>query len=332
LCFWINLYSLKKVGFSQFQLTYFQSKNSLILALKILNSIMLTHWKNYYCAVLTIIIYLGVCINLGNAHIVLDKNNEETLKCTDAERRKINEFNQEINKFQDILDDEEFTDSLTEEKYEKLATWREALVACNYSLNDVPTLLANLSSKNENTRAVAKDVFIEMNLKALPALLAALKNNDITIRNNAIEVLASDEMSIGDERYTKSLANALKEDDQNFRISVLSIIITNIEECRGGVDDEILFYSIAENLDNKNQKIRTLAATILYNDRHSKLDDYKNSSDQNTRQRAAEIMKKIEQEPKIAVGITCHLRIEAFRTTLLKYFANKHKRRHNNQR
>ncbi|MCC5601298.1 HEAT repeat domain-containing protein [Nostoc favosum] len=318
-----------------FNYTNFQSKNSLILTLKILNSIMLTHLKNYYCAVLTIIIYLVVGINSGNAHIVLDKNNEETLKCTDAERRKINEFNQEIDKFQDILDDEEFTYNPTEEKYEKLAAWREALVACNYSLNDVPTLLANLSSKNKNTRAVAEDVFIEMDLKALPALLAALKKDDTTIRNNAIEVLTSYEMSIGDERYTKSLANALKEDNQNFRISVLSIIITNLENCRRGeVNDEILFYSIAENLDNKNPKIRTLAATILYNSEYSEkiLDNYKNSPDQNTRQRAAEIIKKIEQEPKIAVGISCPSRIRDFRTALLKYFANQHKKRRNNQR
>ncbi len=299
---------------------------------------MLTHWKNYYCAVLTIIIYLVVGMNLGNAHIVLNKNNEETLKCTDAERRKINEFNQEIYKFQHILelDDEEFTGSVTEEEKEKLAAWREALVACNYSLNDVPTLLANLSSQNENTRAVAKDVLTEMALKALPAaFLAALKNNDITIRNNAIEVLTSYEIYTHDERYTKSLANALKEDNQSFRIFVLSIIITNLEINRGEVNDEILFDSIAENLDNKNPKIRTLAATILYNSEYSKkiLDNYKNSPDQNTRQRAAEIIKKIEQEPKIAIERgPRRLKIVAFRTALLKYFANQHKRRHNNQR
>lgn len=121
---------------------------------------------------------------------VTDANlsDEVVLVCTDTEREEINKFYEQIDQVLDKLDDPCF-------KFDKayddsiIKTWRKALVACNYSLEDILTLLEDLDSNDETTRQVADAVLLEMGSKAIPALTEASKNEDENIRQLATEVI-----------------------------------------------------------------------------------------------------------------------------------------------
>jgi HEAT repeat protein len=251
---------------------------------------------------------------------VTDFSTGEGLVCTDADQEELNKFYDEIKKFQDKLDEPTFV-------FENVVNpsvvdaWRKALVACNYSLEDVPTLLADLNSNDENTSTVAYDVLLEMGSLATPALIAAFRDNDENVRFQAKNFIVKE---IGlNSKYLPVLAEALEDNNANVRHLAISALNGTLDSTFANDEMSIVVHPLIEALKDKDENIRSLAADTLWKIGEKAipaLTEASHSEDESIRQQIVNILRRIDREPRI---ITLPAKVRFWINAVWKHFANQ---------